>query len=84
VGFVEGAPGDIDEPTAGPTLDVRTGEIDAGRGRGGLAVQSPRGRWRIAGDEIEQLIWLISALDAGMDVAVAARAVKAWATRPPG
>ncbi len=68
--FGEGAPAEIDGPTARPTLDVGAGEIEAGGARGGLAVQGPRRRWRIAGDEVEHLAWLVWALDADVDVAV--------------
>ena len=83
VSIIDRAPREVDEPAAGPALDVGAREIDAGQSRSDVAVQGPRGRWCIAGDETEQFVSSISVLDADVDVPIPAGTVRAGSAGPP-
>src|SRR2546423_6011898 len=83
LGVVHGAPRQVDEPSARRALDVRTLEVKTPGGRDGHAVDGPGRGSRIAGGQAKQLVPAVPALDCDMDIAVAARRVRAGKAAEP-
>jgi hypothetical protein len=84
LGVINGAPREIDEAASRRTLDVRTLEIDTGRGEDGSAVKVPRDRGLVAWDKSQQVVSSLPTLDADMDVVMTPRSVRAGPTGAPG